>query len=141
MNIEITDSPKEIDDEKIISEIMKYNLQFGKKDVKPMSLYVRNSCGEIIAGLTGKTFWNWLHVEYLWVHESQRGNKLGSQLIAAAENEAVNRGCTGSTLDTFSFQAPDFYQELGYSIVGTLADYSGEHQRHYLAKDLTKHSS
>ncbi len=88
-----------------------------------------------MAGLTGKTFWNWLHIEYLWVHESQRGKKLGSQMMKAAEDEAINRGCIGSTLDTFSFQAPGFYKKLGYSIVGGLSGYSGEHQRHYLVPD------
>ncbi|QDO86728.1 GNAT family N-acetyltransferase [Shewanella psychropiezotolerans] len=136
MNPEITDFPLEADDDLVINKTREYNLQFVEKDVKPLSVYFRDSEANIIAGLTGKTYWNWLHVEYLWVSESERKSGLGSKLVSAAETEAIKRGCTGSTLDTFSFQALEFYQKLGYSIAGSLEGYSGKHQRYYLEKSL-----
>jgi hypothetical protein len=58
MNIEITDSPIASDDEFVANKTREYNLQFVEKDVKPLSVYFRDSEGNIIAGLTGKTYWN-----------------------------------------------------------------------------------
>jgi len=37
-----------------------------------------------------------------------------------AEAEARKRGCSNATLNTFSFQAPEFYRKLGYRIVATI---------------------
>ena len=136
MNLEITNYPVASDDEFVASKLREYNLQFVEKDVNPLSAYFRDSEGDIVAGLTGKTYWNWLHIDYLWVNESERKNQLGSKLIAAAEEEAIKRGCTGSSLDTFSFQALRFYQKLGYSVFGELNGYSGKHHRYYLEKQL-----
>jgi len=136
MNLEITNYPVASDDEFVANKVREYNLQFVEKDVDPLSVYFRDSEGDIVAGLTGNTYWNWLHIDYLWVNESERKNQLGSKLIAAAEEEAIKRGCTGSSLDTFSFQALRFYQRLGYSVFGELSGYSGKHQRYYLEKQL-----
>jgi len=136
MKLEVTENPREEDDEFIINKTRQYNLQFVENGFKPISVYFRNIDSEIVAGLTGKTFWNWLHVEYLRVSEDERGKKLGTKLMRAAEEEAISRGYEGSTLDTFSFQALGFYQKLGYSIVGGLSGYAGKYQRHYLEKKL-----
>ncbi len=56
--------------------------------------------------------------------------------MQAAENEALARGCHGAYLDTFSFQAPDFYQKLGYEIYGKLDDFPKGHCRYFLRKKL-----
>jgi hypothetical protein len=53
-----------------------------------------------------------------------------------AETEALERGCHGVWLDTFSFQAKDFYCKLGYTIYGTLEDFPMGHQRHFFRKSL-----
>ena len=136
MGIVVTSSPNEDDDDFVVEKTREYNQQFVDNTFQLLSVYFRNSQNEIIGGLTGKTFWNWLHVEYLWVHESERTNGIGTKLMLTAETEAVSRGCLGSTLDTFSFQALDFYKGLGYSVLGRLNGYSGEYQRHYLQKRL-----
>lgn len=111
MKLEITENPSLEDDDLVINNLRKYNSEFAANKYKLLSCYFRNSDDEIIAGLTGKTYWNWLHIEHLWVDENGRGSKLGTQLVLAAEEEAKLRGCVGSTLDTFSFQALDFYKK------------------------------
>jgi len=39
-------------------------------------------------------------------------------------------------LDTFSFQAPAFYQRHGYQVFGTLPDFTPGHQRYFFTKQL-----
>jgi hypothetical protein len=53
-----------------------------------------------------------------------------------AEQEARKNGAKNVYLDTFSFQALDFYQEHGYRVFGELEDFPPGHQRYYLRKEL-----
>lgn len=136
MILEVTDQAAESDDNYVIQRTREYNSRFVENAYRPLSVFFRNEDGNIIAGLTGKTFWDWLHIEYLWVDEARRGQGLGSRLLRAAENEAIARACIGSTLDTFSFQALEFYKKQGYSQLGSLSGYAGDYSRHYLEKKL-----
>ena len=61
--------------------------------------------------------------------------RVGTTLMREAERVAVERGCHSAFLDTFSFQAPGFYQKLGYEIFATL-DYPPRHKRHFLKRRL-----
>ena len=72
----------------------------------------------------------------MYVREDLRGQGYGEKLLLRAEEEARSRGVKNVFLDTFSFQAPDFYQKLGYRVFGELVDFPPGHTRHYLTKRL-----
>jgi len=61
-------------------------------------------------------------VAHLWVHESHRGRGLGRALLEAAEAEAARRGCRQMVVATHSFQAPAFYERLGYEKQAVVRD-------------------
>ncbi|MBR5953023.1 MAG: GNAT family N-acetyltransferase, partial [Pseudobutyrivibrio sp.] len=65
-----------------------------------------------------------------------RKDGLGSKLLKTAENEARNRGCKYAFVDTFSFQAPEFYIKHGYKEVFALNDYPYTGKRFYYTKEL-----
>lgn len=90
--------------------------------------------GEVLGGLYGSTGYGYLHVDMLFVPESLRGAGLGSRLMLQAEEEAVRRGCRGSYLDTFDFQARGFYEKLGYAVFGSLEETPAGHTRFFLRK-------
>jgi predicted GNAT family acetyltransferase len=70
--------------------------------------------GELIAGVSGWTWGQAAGIGMTWVREDQRGTGLGASLLAAFEREAVDRGCAHVFVTSFTFQAPAFYERLGY---------------------------
>ncbi len=108
----------------------------GDADDYPANFVLRGAGGEVVGGLLGEIWGGWLEVRVLWVAEALRGQGQGARLLAAAEACAVQKGCVGVTLDTFSFQARPFYEQLGYRVFGTLADYPPGHTRYYMEKRL-----
>ncbi|HSO10909.1 MAG TPA: GNAT family N-acetyltransferase [Anaerolineales bacterium] len=98
------------------------------------ALYVSDR--EIAGGILGEIYWDWFHLDLLWVKDELRGHGYGHRLLMAAENEARQCGAKNVFLDTFSFQAPDFYKKHGYQVFGELKDFPPGHQRYYLLKQL-----
>lgn len=96
----------------------------------------RDADGSLLGGLYATTWAGWLDVRLLWVRADARGQGLGSRLLAAAESEAVARGCHSATVETHSFQAPGFYQRHGYTLFATLDGYPPGHSKQYLRKSL-----
>ena len=137
MNLEITEAISEQDQKSIYEGLLTYNLErIEDKSPKDLGVYVRDSEGNVIAGLIGNTHGNWLSVKFLWVSESLRGKNIGSEILQQAEKTAKERGCKYAFLDTFSFQAPMFYQKHGYQEVFALEEYPLTGKRYYFTKNL-----
>ncbi|MFI9767167.1 GNAT family N-acetyltransferase [Streptomyces sp. NPDC052415] len=90
----------------------------------PLHIWMLDDGGGLAGGLVGHTWATWLHVAYLWVDARHRGVGLGSRLLAEAERLArEERGCAAVRLETWDFQAPEFYRRLGYDVVCVIPDY------------------
>ena len=106
-------------------------------DRKQLTFFVRDEMGLIVGGVHGNYYnFGWLYISALWVSERVRGCGYGSRLMNQMEAEAVKNGCVSTYLDTFSFQAPDFYKKLGYTVFGELEDFPVGHSRFFLRKRL-----
>lgn len=121
-------------------EVMKglraFNLGLvGNFNHEPLTVTV-NDKGAIVGGLVGETYLGWMFVRLLWVSDRYRGKDWGKKLMQAAESEARRRGVKNAYVDTFSFQAPGFYQKLGYREFGRLDDFPAGHYRSWLTKAL-----
>lgn len=119
--------------EAILKPLRAYNLSHtGEMAFETVGILLRDPTSqEVVGGLYGKISYGWLFVELLSVPHSMRTQGTGTRLMGAAEELARERGCAGIWLDTFSFQAPDFYRKLGFSEFGHIADYPPGHQRHF----------
>ena len=100
-----------------------------------LGVFVREPGGDIAAGLAGSTYGDWLFVHDLWVRADLRRRGIGQELLRRAEARARERGCHSAWLDTFSFQAPEFYPKFGYREFGRL-DYPPDQQRIFFQKRL-----
>ncbi len=103
---------------------------------EPLNIYVEDEQGNLLAGMAAETFGKWLEIEYLYVSEDLRGQGIGSEILCKAEQEARERKCKYSFVNTFRFQAPVFYKKHGYKEVFALKEYPYTGERYYYTKDL-----
>lgn len=137
MELKITDKIKKQDEETVFSGLLEYNLaRIEDKNPKDLGVYMEDEKGEMLAGLIGNTHGNWMTVKYLWVSDNLRGQNIGSHILKKAEETAKERGCKYAFLDTFSFQAPEFYKKYGYKEKFVLEEYPVEGKRYYFTKML-----
>ena len=98
--------------------------------VQPVWLSAKNASGALVGGLRGYVFLHWLNVDVLFVDESVRRQGLGQRLLATAEQKARDLGARHAKLETFEWQARDFYLKQGYEEFGRIDNYI---QSFYLA--------
>jgi ribosomal protein S18 acetylase RimI-like enzyme len=133
----ILESPDPRDVAALDHRVDEYNItRTGISDARDLAIVLRDSDGELVAGLYGWTWGLCCEVRTLWVHEQWRGRGVGTRLMTAAQREARARGATQMVLSTHSFQAPEFYRALGFEVVGEVEDYPIGHRSIYLRKRL-----
>ncbi|UFT98342.1 GNAT family N-acetyltransferase [Radiobacillus kanasensis] len=124
----------------IRKKLIEYNMEKLTDEVKTplekVSFVIKNEKSETVGGITGTMFWHHLHIDFLWVSDEVRGKGYGSELIEHIEFFAKENNCRLLLLDTFSFQAPDFYQKLGFDVVGVVEDHPKGHSQYFLQKRL-----
>ena len=129
------------DDDYINDKLVEYNLS--KVPAQQDDLFygisrkIVDDEGEIIAGCLAMGYcWNIAYIDILWVDESHRHQGLGSKLLHEVERVAKENGCGLAHLDTFDFQAKEFYEKNGYTVFGVLEDCPQGHRRFYMSKLL-----
>ena len=99
-------------------------------------LTARSETGTILGGLVMQSWWKESFVEVLWLSERARGQGLGRELVAQAELRARRRGSKLLHLNTYSFQAPRFYEKLGFHCIGKMSGSPKGESRFYYVKRL-----
>jgi GNAT superfamily N-acetyltransferase len=117
----------------IQSALMRFNHANQPLDFAP--IYIFAECNDVLqGGLIATIGWSWLNVDVLFVEAEYRAQGIGARLLARVEAEAKAQGCMGSMVDTFDFQAIEFYRKQGYTQFGELNDMPPGHRRVYLQK-------
>jgi GNAT superfamily N-acetyltransferase len=121
----------------VVDHLDAYNMAIsGMTEYSPVNLFLRDQGDEVLGGLLGSVWGGVLFVRILWVAQALRGRGHGRRLLEAAEQRAVERGCRHVFLDTFSFQAPGFYEKQGYEIYARAEDWPVGHAHYFLRKRL-----
>ena len=133
--IEIEDEPDAATRRLIDEGLERYNTaRAGPDGAKDLWVLARNGRNEVQGGLKGRTFYGWFFIDWLWVADDSRGSGIGDRLMDKAEAEAQARGCIGAYVDTYSFQAPAFYERHGYAEFGRIDDLPPGHACIWLKK-------
>jgi ribosomal protein S18 acetylase RimI-like enzyme len=138
--LELSAHPGEDDIQVLNDGIEQFNRStpFGRDRVKvPVAVWLRRH-GRVLGGAYGDTHYGWLHLSALWVDEEARGQGWGSRLVGRFEAEGAARGCHGAWVDTYGFQAPNFYERVGYQEFGRLEDFPPGSARHFYWKPLAR---
>lgn len=101
-------------------------------------LTVRDTKNKIQGGVILQSYWKETYVELLWLSPKARRSGLGRQLMKEAERRARKRGSVLLHLNTYSFQAPGFYEKLGFRRFGGMEGSPARASRHFYAKRLTR---
>jgi len=136
-SVTVDSNPVTEDSDFIRAQLLSFNAKHvGSDNHELLSVFAKDSSGNLIAGLLGGTYWNWLHIEFLWVQEHIRRNGIGADLLDAAEKAARERGCRHAHVETHDFQSPTFYLKHGYEIFANLDDLPLGHKKIFLKKTL-----
>lgn len=101
----------------------------------PLEIILKDQ-DKIIGGLLARSIWGTLQIQFLAVDEKYQNQGLGKKLMLEAERVAIERKCHYIAVDTFSFQAPEFYKALGYNVFAEEVDFPLGFSRYYLRKKL-----
>lgn len=117
--------------------ITDYNQQqAGDEGAQRICFVIEGPEKETMGGVIAAIYWDWLYIDLMWMKEELRRCGYGSCLLMLAEDEARKRGAKHAFLDTFSFQAPGFYEKHGYRVFGELQDFPQGHRRFFMTKEL-----
>jgi GNAT superfamily N-acetyltransferase len=84
--------------------------------IRRLACFAKSPAGEVVAGAVGRSWGTAFELQQMWVRSDLRRQGLGSRLVRRFEEAARGRGATLLYLDTFTFQAPAFYEKLGFRI-------------------------
>src|SRR5262249_58802463 len=94
-----------------------YVSQAGYYDFRPLAVFVREAqTDKVIGGLHGRSEFGLLYIAWFFLPEDRRRARIGSRVLALAEEEGRRRGCSRVALTTLSIQAPRFYFKQGYNV-------------------------
>lgn len=114
--ITVTDAPSADARTVIGSGLNRYNGEkAGYWDSRPLAVLVSDpESGEVFGGVLGHTSLGLAFIDLVFLPEEVRGQDMGRRMMREADDGARRRGCRSVVLYTISFQAPGFYERLGY---------------------------
>jgi GNAT superfamily N-acetyltransferase len=134
--LQLEAEPDEAQRQIVEAALRAYNDQAGGPSRRgTLAVTVRGADGAVVGGLWGRTGYGYLFIERMYSGPA-RGVGLGRAIMELAEAEARRRGLIGIWLDTWTFQAPGFYQKLGFIEFGRITDYPPGHDRIFYSKRI-----
>ena len=106
---------------------------------EPINIVIKDSEGLIIGGINATIiqYWKRCHIDVFWIDDRYRGAGYGRKLLKGVEKVAVDKGCKLIQLETYSFQAPNFYMNNGYEVIGIVENHPQGHSQYFFIKVIT----
>lgn len=92
--------------------------------------------GKIAGIITGRAYYNEVHIGDLIIGKDYRRAGVGSRLVASVEEAYRGRGYEKIALTTFGFQAPEFYKKLGYELEFVREDNDPKLSKYFYLKKI-----
>ena len=136
---ESVDAPDPTDMAVVDSGLDEYNHRAADlAAIYKLACFARLPSGEIAGGAVGRYWGTACELQQIWVRQDYRNSGVGKRLMELFERRAQEHGCTLLYLDTFSFQAPNFYLKLGYEVACEFPGFPGGVSKFIMQKKLQK---
>ena len=137
--VTVTDAPGPDATAVIERGLSRYNSEkAGYWDGRRLAVLVSNpDTREVIGGVLGHTSLGLCFIDLVFLPDDARGQSVGRRIMGEAEEEARRRHCRSVVLYTISFQAPGFYERLGYRRFGAIDCDPPGTSRIFFVKELT----
>jgi ribosomal protein S18 acetylase RimI-like enzyme len=127
----------QIDKDVMVSGMLFYHASKGHpRKSETFSVSLKDDNNKCLGCIVVSFLWNGMEIQSLWIDDPLRHQGWGRKLVETAETEAIKRGCTIAYTNTFTWQAPEFYKKLGYTIYGELDDFPKGSTLYYFQKAL-----
>lgn len=137
LKFEIINGEPSAEDKKVMVEgMLAHHASQGHPRVTEVyTIILRGEKNEVLGMAMASFRWKGMRIDTLWVDKSVRNQDWGTKLMQMIEDGGRKRGCTIAYTDTYSWQAPAFYEKIGYKLYGKL-NYPKGHYLSYYYKDL-----
>lgn len=133
----IEGDPNAVDMQVLVAGMLSYHASKGHpRKVDKFSITIKDENGKLAGCVMATCLYNGMEITSLWVDEDARGRGLGQKLMELVEAEGKKRGMSFAYTNTFTWQAPEFYEKLGYQLYGKLENFPTDNQLSYYRKDL-----
>jgi RimJ/RimL family protein N-acetyltransferase len=137
LDIEVTDRPHPADVVFLAERLYEFNVAAtGVDDGRELAVFLRDHHGRLEGGAAGVVWGGAARLDLLWVTERRRGAGHGRRLLGAFEDAARRGGARRVLLSTHTFQAPRFYERLGYRPTGSWDGFPAGHGMVFMQKGL-----
>ncbi len=124
MQIELSHADDPAHREAILAPLAAHNTAMtGRADKgRGLAIFLRDADGAVEGGMFGSLWCDWFKLDFAYLPPHRRGARTGARMLSSLEAAVMALGGKGMWMQSFSFQAPGFYEKLGYRPVGVLQD-------------------
>ena len=76
----------------------------------------------LVGGAIGFVEYNWYFLDLLYIDKEYRGKDIGTNLLKEIEEFSIKQNLTGIRMETWDFQAREFYEKNGYNVFAEIKD-------------------
>ncbi len=105
--------------------------------IERFAFFIKDDKQCIKGGCNGIIYYGCMYIDQMWVHSALRRQGFGRQLIQQAELLAREKHCRLITVDTMDWEAPLFYQKLGFEPEFERVGYLYNSTMYFFYKKLT----
>ncbi|PUT40733.1 N-acetyltransferase [Legionella taurinensis] len=136
VQFQVEPHPAPQDEAVLRAGIVKFNVSCIHEQASHFCLFARDD-GQLIGGASLWQHSDAFYIDVLWFEDNYRRQGLGSALLDRLDKQAVSAGIKKIFVDTFSFQARDFYEKNGFAVIACVPEYLLGHDRYFLKKSLS----
>lgn len=137
MKFEKVFNPSDASVKELRDLLVTFNLpRFETDKIEEFAIFIKDDEKQLIGGISGEIFGQWLNIDYLVIDENYRNQQLGIKLLTQVEDLAREKNCSHVFLTTFGFQGKDYYPKFGYEEIFVRKNYPITGTEHFFTKNL-----